>query len=224
MLGAYLTFSFTPGDYTFFKDVYKLAPGHYMVINTKTREYKIDRYFKLEFSSTNKSYEKVVDEISKIMKESVKYHLISDVEVGSFLSSGIDSSYLVSMARPDKTYTVGYDNKKYSEIEYAKDLASRLNIQNISSKISKEEYMNAISDVFYHMDEPTTDACSIAVYFYLSWLVKMLRLFYLVKGQMNFLVDIIVMMIIFILSCLFGLESLLLLFVRYSLKINIRDI
>ena len=165
MLGAYLTFSFTPGDYTFFKDVYKLAPGHYMVINTKTREYKIDRYFKLEFSSTNKSYEKVVDEISKIMKESVKYHLISDVEVGSFLSSGIDSSYLVSMARPDKTYTVGYDNKKYSEIEYAKDLASRLNIQNISSKISKEEYMNAISDVFYHMDEPTTDACSIAVYF-----------------------------------------------------------
>ena len=165
MLGAYLTFSFTPGDNTFFKNVYKLAPGHYMIVNTKTSEFKIDRYFKLEFSNTNKSYEEVVDEISKIMKESVKYHLISDVEVGSFLSSGIDSSYLVSMARPDKTYTVGYDNKKYSEIEYAEDLANRLNIQNISSKISKEEYMKAIRDVFYHMDEPTTDACSIAVYF-----------------------------------------------------------
>ena len=83
----------------------------------------------------------------------------------SFLSSGIDSSYLVSLARPDKTYTVGYENKKYSEIEYAKDLTNRLGITNISDKISKQEYMKAISDVYYHMDEPTTDACSIAVYF-----------------------------------------------------------
>ena len=136
-----------------------------MTINTKTKEYKIEKYFTLKFSNTDKSYEDIVNEISKKMKESVKYHLISDVEVGSFLSSGIDSSYLVSMARPDKTYTVGYENKKYSEIEYAKDLTDRLGIQNISSKISKKEYMEAISDVFYHMDEPTTDACSIAVYF-----------------------------------------------------------
>ncbi len=165
MLGAYLTFSFTPGEKTFFQDVYKLAPGHYMVIDVKTRKKKISKYFTLSFSRTTKSYEEVVEEISKTMKDSVEHHLISDVEVGSFLSSGIDSSYLVSLARPDKTYTVGYENKKYSEIEYAKDLTERLGIQNISSKITKEEYMEAISDVYYHMDEPTTDACSIAVYF-----------------------------------------------------------
>lgn len=165
MLGAYLTFSFTPGSNTFFKNVYKLSPGHYMIVNTKTKKYKIEKYFSLEFSKTDKTYEEIVEEISKKMKESVKYHLISDVEVGSFLSSGIDSSYLVSIARPDKTYTVGYNNKKYSEINYAKDLTDRLGIKNISSKITKEEYMKAINNVFYHMDEPTTDACSIAVYF-----------------------------------------------------------
>ena len=165
MLGAYLTFSFTPGEKTFFKDVYKLAPGHYMMVDAQSLEYEIDSYFKLEFSNTSDSYEKVVDEISRAMQDSVEHHLISDVEVGSFLSSGIDSSYLVSMARPNKTYTVGYENKKYSEIEYARDLTERLGIQNISSKISKKEYMEAISDVYYHMDEPTTDACSIAVYF-----------------------------------------------------------
>lgn len=165
MLGAYLTFSFTPGCSTFFKDVYKLAPGHYMIYDLDNNEYKIERYFKLEFSNTNKSYDEVVNEISEIMKDSVQHHLISDVEVGSFLSSGIDSSYLVSMARPDKTYTVGYENKKYSEIEYARDLTDRLGITNISDKISKEDYMKAIHDVYYHMDEPTTDACSIAVYF-----------------------------------------------------------
>lgn len=148
MLGAYLTFSFTPGNKTFFKNVYKLEPGHYMTINTETKDYKIERYFKLEFTKTEKTYETIVNDISKEMKESVKYHLISDVEVGSFLSSGIDSSYLVSLARPDKTYTVGYENKKYSEIEYAKDLTDRLGINNTSSIITKEEYMNAISDVF----------------------------------------------------------------------------
>ena len=165
MLGAYLTFSFTPGEKTFFKNVYKLAPGHYMTIDISSQKKKIEKYFTLSFSKTDKDYESTVDEIAKVMKESVKYHLISDVEIGSFLSSGIDSSYLVSIARPDKTYTVGYENKKYSEINYAKDLTDRLGIKNISSKISKEEYMSAISDVYYHMDEPTTDACSIAVYF-----------------------------------------------------------
>ena len=165
MLGAYLTFSFTPGEKTFFKNVYKLSPGHYMTVNIETKEIQIEKYFTLKFSKTDKDYETIVNEISNAMKESTKYHLISDVEVGSFLSSGIDSSYLVSLARPDKTYTVGYENKKYSEIEYAQDLTERLGIKNISSKITKEEYMKAINDVYYHMDEPTTDACSIAVYF-----------------------------------------------------------
>ena len=165
MIGAYLTFSFTPGEKTFFKNVYKLIPGSYMKIDVNTRKFSINKYFSFLFSETDKSYKEIVDEISKTMEESVKHHLISDVEVGSFLSSGIDSSYLVSLAKPDKTYTVGYDINKYSEIDLARDLTDRLGITNISSKISKEEYMNAIEDVFYHMDEPTTDACSIAVYF-----------------------------------------------------------
>jgi asparagine synthase (glutamine-hydrolysing) len=165
MLGAYLTFSFTPGERTFFKDVYKLSAGHYMIINVNDMEYNITKYFDLSFSNTNLEFDKVVEEISETMKDSVKHHLISDVEVGSFLSSGVDSSYLVSLAKPDKTYTVGYTNKRYSEIDNARDLCDKLGINNTSSIITKEEYMEAITDVFYHMDEPTTDACSIAVYF-----------------------------------------------------------
>lgn len=165
MLGAYLTFSFTPGPNTFFKNVYKVSPGHYIKVNAKTRKMSIKKYFDLKFSKTTSSYQDVVEAISKTMKDSVNYHLISDVEVGSFLSSGIDSSYLVSLAKPKKTYTVGYDINKYSEIDLAKDLTNKLGITNINSKISKKEYMEAIEKVFYHLDEPTTDACSIAVYF-----------------------------------------------------------
>ena len=165
MIGAYLTFSFTPGINTFFKNVYKVRPGHYLKINTNNLKIEEEEYFKLDFTDTDKTYEEVINEISNIMKDSGKHHLISDVEVGSLLTTGLDSSYLVSLARPDKTYTVGYDINKYSEIDLAKDLTDRLGINNTSSKISKEEYMNAIEDVYYHLDEPTTDACSIAVYF-----------------------------------------------------------
>ena len=165
MLGAYLTFSFTPGPKTFFKNVYKLEPGHTMTINVETKEYKIEKYFDIKFSNTSESFESIVNEISNKIKESVKYHLISDVEIGSFLSSGVDSSYLVSLAKPNKTYTVGFTNKKYSEIDNAKDLCKKLGINNTSSIINKEEYMQALKDVYYYLDEPTSDACSIAVYF-----------------------------------------------------------
>ena len=165
MLGAYLTFSFTPGKRTFFKEVYKLEPGHYLVYDVKKNTYKDTKWFSYKFDKTDKSYEEVVEDISKMMKSSINHHLISDVEVGSFLSSGVDSSYLVSLAKPNKTYTVGYTNKKYSEIDNAADLTNRLSITNTSSLITKEEYMEALKSVYYHMDEPTTDACSIAVYF-----------------------------------------------------------
>ena len=165
LLGAYLTFSFTPTDETFFKGVYRLPAGCYMRIDTETLEMSIERYFEIRFEDTTAKYEEMIDKIEDAMKDSIKHHLISDVEVGSFLSSGIDSSYLVSLARPDKTYTVGYDIAQYSEIDHAKDLTGRLDIQNISDKISKEDYMKALPSVFYHLDEPTSDACTTAVYF-----------------------------------------------------------
>lgn len=165
LLGPYLTFSFTPTDETFFKNVYRLPGGNSMTINVKTREIKIERYYKVDFTSSNESFDEMIDKISKVMTDSTKHHLISDVEVGSFLSSGVDSSYLVSLAKPDKTYTIGFDLAKYSEIDYAKDLTDKLKIKNISEKITKEEYLKAIPEVYYHMDEPTADGCAIAVYF-----------------------------------------------------------
>lgn len=165
LLGPYLTFSFTPTDETFFKGVYRLPQGHTMTINVNDKSFEIERYFKPDFTSTNESLEEVSNKIYNAMEESTKYHLISDVEVGSFLSSGVDSSFLVSLARPDKTYTIGFDEAKYSEIDYAKDLTDKLNIKNISEKITKEEYMEVLPKVYYHLDEPTADGCAIAVYF-----------------------------------------------------------
>lgn len=163
LLAPYLTFSFTPTTETFFKGVNRLNPGHSLTY--KNSEIKIEEYYAYDFKEQKRSYEEAVKEISEAMEDSVKHHLESDVEVGSFLSSGIDSSYIVSLARPDKTYTVGYDIPKYSEIAYAEDLANCLNIENISRKINKDEYMKIVPKIMYHMDEPFCDAASIALYF-----------------------------------------------------------
>ena len=163
ILASYLSFSFTPTNETFFKNVYRLEPGYSLTI--KDGEIKKDRFYKIEFNEKKEDYKKSVDKIAKVMQDSVNHHMLSDVEVGSFLSSGIDSSYLVSLAKPAKTYTVGYDIPKYNEIDYAKDLTDKLNITNISKKITKEEYMNIIPKIMYHMDEPSSDPAAVALYF-----------------------------------------------------------
>ena len=163
ILSAYLCFNSTPTEETFFKGVYRVEPGHQLIIKNNT--IKKEKFFELTFEETNKDMDTIVKEINEAMKNSVKYHEIADVEVGSFLSSGIDSSYLVSLARPDKTYTVGYDNPKYDEISYAEDLAKKLNISNTSKKINKEEYIKAFPNIMYHMDEPLADPSAIALYF-----------------------------------------------------------
>jgi len=163
ILSAYLCFNSTPTEETFFKGVYRLEPGYQMIY--KDGQKKIEQYFKLEFDETEEPMEEIVKKIDEAMKNSVKYHEIADVEVGSFLSSGIDSSYLVSVSKPDKTYTVGYDNPKYDEISYAKDLAKKLKITNKSKKITKEEYLKVFPDIMYHMDEPLADPSAIALYF-----------------------------------------------------------
>ena len=107
----------------------------------------------------------MIQAIDQIMKDSIQHHLIADVEVGSFLSSGIDSSYLVSLARPQHTYTVGYNDERYNEINYAKDLTQQLGIENKSKIITKEEYLEVLPKIMYHLDEPTADPAAVALYF-----------------------------------------------------------
>jgi len=163
IIPSYLSFSFTPTTETLFKGVKRLDAGCSLIYENNTLI--VDRYFDLSFSENDKNLEENVKIISEVMKDSVEHHMISDVEVGSFLSSGIDSSYLVSLAKPDKTYTVGYDIPRYNEIDYAKDLADRLGIQNTCKKITKEEYMEVLPKIMYHMDEPASDPAAVALYF-----------------------------------------------------------
>lgn len=163
LLPSYLSFSFTPTTETFFEGVNRLDAGS--TLTYKDGKIEIEKYYNLKFQVEEKDYESTVDEIESVMKDSVKHHMISDVEVGSFLSSGIDSSYLVCLAKPNKTYTVGYDIPRYDETNYAKDLASKIGIENKNKIITKKEYMEVLDKVMYHMDEPASDPAVVALYF-----------------------------------------------------------
>jgi len=164
MLEKYLTFQYSVGTESFFKNVYKLLPGHFF--KYKNDNLTIKKYYELELGNDeSKSLEEYVKGIKELINDSVKVHKISDVEVGSFLSSGVDSSLIATLADVDKTFTVGYDNKKYSEIDYAKELSDKINVENISKKISKQEYFDKFGEIQYYMDEPLADPSAIALYF-----------------------------------------------------------
>lgn len=163
-LGNYLSFQFLPTNETFFKGVYCLQPGHYFTYEDGKLE--VTRYFEPNFTGdTDKSFDEVVDEIEKVMKESVEMHKISDVEVGSYLSSGVDSSYMAYLGQVDRTFTVGFGEEKYSEIHDAKEFAKSIHMKNDSKIIEPDEYWDALSDIMYYMDEPVADPAAIALYF-----------------------------------------------------------
>lgn len=163
-LENYLTFQYSVLPETFFKGVFRLMPAHCFTF--RNGELDVRRYWEPTFAADEtKSLECFVDEIDAAMQDSVKKHKISDVEVGSFLSSGVDSSYVAASFHGDKTFTVGFDYEKYNEINYAKALSEKIQIENFSKLITTEEYWDTLSKVQYHMDEPLADPSAIALYF-----------------------------------------------------------
>ena len=167
-LEQYLSFQYSVLEETFFKGIYRLPAGHYMIY--KDGKLDVTRYFDPLMEPQKENQVQLSDTISDIedlVHETVNTHMISDVEVGSLLSSGVDSSYVVSEFPGNKTFTVGFLDKssKYNEIRYAESLTEELHKKNYSKNISSEEYFDVIPKVMYYMDEPLADPSCIALYF-----------------------------------------------------------
>ncbi len=162
-LETYLTFQYSALPETFFKGIFKLPPAHYFIL--KDGKLEMTRYWEPHFDETEDSLEHYVEAIDAQMKESIEAHKISDVEVGSFLSSGVDSSYVASCFNGDHTFTVGFANEQYNEISYAEELSKEINIPNNNKVITPEEYWKVLPKVQYYMDEPLADPAAVALYF-----------------------------------------------------------
>ena len=164
-LENYLTFQYSPTSETFFKNVYKLPPAHYF--RFKDGKFEAKRYWDVKFNADGKpQLDEWVNRISDTFHNSVAAHKIADVEVGSFLSSGVDSSYVAAIADVDKTFTVGFgSDEKYNEIGWAKNFSAAIGKENTSKVITPEEYWDSLSMIQYHMDEPLADPSAVALYF-----------------------------------------------------------
>lgn len=165
-LRPYLTLQFPATDETFFAGVYKLPAAHCFTYDLTTGAFDVRRYWDADFSDDNsKTFDEYVEECDQVVHESVKAHRIADVKVGSFLSGGVDSSYIAACLMPDTTFSVGFDYKDYNETNYAAELSDKLGIKNVRKMITADEFFDALPEIQYHMDEPQSNLSSVPLWY-----------------------------------------------------------
>ncbi|MEI4789056.1 asparagine synthase (glutamine-hydrolyzing) [Bacillus sp. FJAT-53060] len=167
-LQQYMSFQFVPEPNTLDQKVLKVEPGHQFTLRPH-QDIEFKTYWKVQFKPEQTQERKLIEEVRDAIYDSVKVHMRSDVPVGSFLSGGIDSSFIVSVAKefhPElKTFSVGFQQDGFSEVDVAKETADKLGLQNFSAVISPEEYMNELPKIVWHLDDPLADPAAIPLYF-----------------------------------------------------------
>ena len=164
----YLSYEYIPYENTIFKNVYKLPGAH--CLTYRDGRLKVERYYSIQYRiEEDKPLEYWEEQIQKEFAESVSMHQIADVEVGCFLSSGVDSSYVVKEiskgTKKVKTFSVGYTEEKYSELPYAQEFSKTIGVENISNKVSADEFFDAVPEIQYMLDEPLPNPSEIPLYF-----------------------------------------------------------
>lgn len=163
-LRPYLTFQYSSMEETFFEGVKKLPPAHFFTWSAEDGM-KIKRYWDVDFTEGGESFEHYRDELDRTVRESVAAHRISDVRVGSFLSGGVDSSYITAALMPDETFSVGFAFDKFNETDEAGELSKILGIKNFKKIIDADECFEHFEEIQYHMDEPQSNPSSVPLYF-----------------------------------------------------------
>ncbi len=164
-LDKYLSFQYSVPTDTFFKDIFCLPPAHYLEL--KDGNITVTRYWEPSFTpDESMTLEQAVDAIDEAFTDSVAAHRISDVEVGCFLSGGVDSSYVASYFGGQQAFTVGFDNgQHYNESNYAAELAKEVGVRHHVHIIGEEEYWQSLPQVQYYLDQPLADPACVALYF-----------------------------------------------------------
>jgi asparagine synthase (glutamine-hydrolysing) len=168
-LSHYLTLQYVPEPATLHRDVRRIESGECFAY-TAAEGITVRRYHHPEFRPTTPSSpEALFRRIREALRESVALHLRSEVPVGAFLSSGIDSTAIVALAREHKpdilTFTVGYEVDGYSEIEVAQQSARWLDVTTIPTLITADDMMSALPRIVWHLDDPVADPALVPLYF-----------------------------------------------------------
>lgn len=163
-LKPYLSFQYSSQEETFFRGIFKLPPAHTLTL--KDGKLTKKRYWDINFETDDsRSFEELVSELEESVNESVLLHKHSDVPVGSFLSGGVDSSYITANLMPQHTFSVGFDLDRFNETNEAMRLSKILGIEHHAQIISADECFEAFPKIQYHMDEPQANPSSVPLWF-----------------------------------------------------------
>ena len=173
-ISHYLTYQYVPSPLTAFQGVQKLPPAHYLLV--KNGEISRERYWKLHYSPKRRlTDDEACDELLGRLREAVKLRLISDVPLGAFLSGGIDSGTIVALmaelgAAPVKTFSIGFEEKAYDELPYARQVAERYGTDH-HEFVVRPKAVEIFPKLVWHYNEPFADSSAIPTY-YLAQLTR----------------------------------------------------
>ena len=163
-LQKYMYFQYIPLEETMISNIKVVPPGYFFTVENGKLDMK--KYYNIHLKRSRKITSK---DIKDVVTSSVKHHMVANVEVGTFLSGGIDSTIVASLAskiNPNiKSFSVGFGVNGYDELEVAKKTADKLGIENISINVSQDEYIKALPKVIYHLDDPVADPSQVGIYF-----------------------------------------------------------
>jgi asparagine synthase (glutamine-hydrolysing) len=167
-LQHYLTYQYVPEPSTMSNSISKLEPGHFFR-KKLGHALEMEKYWQASFHPVHQSKEQLTKEIRDVLYDSVGMHMRSDVPVGAFLSGGIDSTAIVSIAKEFhpaiKTFSVGFGHEGYSEVDVAKETAEKLGVTNIHCFVDPQEFIAELPKIIWHMDDPLADPAAVPLYF-----------------------------------------------------------
>jgi len=167
-IDSYLSYLCVPAPQTAFKQIRKLEPGHWM--RWKDGEIETQRYWLPDFSKKIKiSEEEAIEETTRILRESTRLRMISEVPLGAFLSGGVDSSTIVALmaqesSAPVKTFSIGFEEADYSELKYAKIVADHVGAE-YNEFIVRPNALEILPTLVRHYGEPFGDSSAIPTYY-----------------------------------------------------------
>jgi len=174
----YLNWLYIPAPHTIYREVSKLLPGHYLVIDMERRTSSLEKYYDLKISSANNVASISIQQIDDLLHDAVAKRMISDVPVGVFLSGGVDSSIVCAIAAGQSkerinTFSIGYDatGKFFDETAYAEAVAARYNTNHTRLEVDFDGLFEQFDEIVGWLDEPLADT-SVFLNYYISSLAR----------------------------------------------------
>lgn len=167
-LQDYFTYQYVPEPKTMATEIEALKPGHWL-LKKPGQPAQVKRYYDPTFAPIQQDEDTVARQLQEVLIDSVKIHMRSDVPVGAFLSGGIDSTIIASIAKQFnprlETFSVGFEREGYSELDVATETAEALGVENFQQIITPEDFMAGFNDFVWAMDDPLADPAAVPQFF-----------------------------------------------------------